>query len=317
MSFELQKDTSIYVAGHTGLIGSAFERYFNATGYNNLVLRLRKELDLTNSAAVKDFFDKERPKVVILAAGLVGGILANRDQPADFIVQNLSIQLNVMRCAAEAGTERLLFFGSSCMYPKSTEQPMKESQLCTGHPEETSIAYASAKFAGLQMCEAFNRQIDENKFISVIPNSVYGANDNFDPDKAHVLSSLIHKFHQAKMKNMQEVVLWGSGLPRREFIYVDDLVRICIKILKQNPDTFTLPVNIGVGEDISIKELAEKVKTVTGYQGEISWDTSKPDGSAKKLLDSERLSSILGEFDFTPLNRGLEYTYNWYLENQT
>lgn len=315
MSLNFQKDTAIYVAGHTGLIGSAFKRYFDSQGYDNLVVRTRKELDLTNATAVSRFFEKEQPKIVVLAAGLVGGILANRDFPADFITQNLSIQLNVMRSAAEHGVERLLFFGSSCMYPKITEQPMKESQLCTGHPEETSIAYASAKFAGLQMTQAFNRQKGENIFISVIPNSVYGANDNFDPDKSHVLSALIHKFHEAKMQQKDEVVLWGTGAPRREFLFVDDLVKICVKILQGNAEDYSLPINIGLGEDISIKQLAELIKAVTGYQGTIQWDHSKPDGAAKKLLDSGRLSNLLGSFDFTPLNQGLEQTYNWYLEN--
>lgn len=315
MTDTLDKSSSIYVAGHRGLIGSAFVRLLHADGYANVIVRDRASLDLTNADQVQSFFKEQQPEIVILAAGKVGGIVENKTYPADFITQNLAIQLNVIRSAHLAGAKRLVFFGSSCMYPRECAQPMAENTLLTGHPEPTSIAYAIAKLAGVQMCLAYNQQYGYNRFVPVIPNSVYGANDNFDPASGHVLSALINRFHAAKENSSAQVTLWGTGSPRREFLYSDDLVGACLTLLRTDLQQVELPLNIGQGEDVSIKELAELVADVVGYVGGIEWDSTKPDGTPRKLLNSARMKAT-GWYAQTSLKDGIRQTYDWYLKQE-
>jgi len=314
MSCKLRKNARIYVAGHKGLIGSAFIRFFKKNHYTNIITKDRGNLELASEAEVNDFFRSSQPEIVILAAGKVGGIIQNKEFPADFMRENLAIQQNVFNAAQEYDVKKIIFFGSSCMYPRDTEQPMSESQLCTGHPELTSIAYASAKYAGVQMCKAINKQNDLVSFIPVIPNSAYGPNDNFDLNSSHVLSALIRRFHEAKNTGADKVVLWGTGSPKREFVFSDDIVKACIKLLSADLNDSDLPINIGVGSDISIKELAEKIAKIVGYSGVIDWDVSKPDGTPRKLLDSARVRSI-GWNPEIDLNAGLKLTYQWYVNN--
>jgi GDP-L-fucose synthase len=314
MDFSFNVNSKIYIAGHNGLIGSAFLRYFKNNNYNNIIYQNRDELDLFSRKDTYNFFKKHSPDVVILAAGKVGGIIQNRDFPADFINENLSIQLNVIGAANKFQVNKLLFFGSSCIYPKETNQPMKESQLWTGYLEETSIAYATAKYAGIQMCKSMNKQNGSVSFIPVIPNSAYGPNDNFDLNSSHVLSALIRRIHEAKEKNSSEVILWGSGLPKREFIFVDDIVNASIKIINSKLNDEMLPINIGVGVDISIKDLAKKISKIIGYSGKILWDKSKPDGAVRKLLDDSKIKS-LGWVNEVDLDQGISITYEWYLDN--
>lgn len=304
----------IYVAGHTGLIGSALVRRLRAQGFNNLLTANHKELELTDAEAVGVFFAKHKPAYVFLAAGRVGGIVENQTYPADFISTNLAIQLNVLGAAKKNNIEKLILFGSSCMYPRECSQPMPEDFLLSAKPESTSIAYAIAKLAGIHMCLAYNKQYGEQKFIPVIPNSAYGPNDNFDPKSGHVLSVLIRRFEEAKRENTPDITLWGSGSPRREFIHADDIADACIWLLTHKNDGIQLPVNIGVGSDYSIKELAQHVANVVGYEGEIKWDTSKPDGAPRKLLDSSRIHST-GWHSKTSFEDGLKSTYQWYLEH--
>ena len=315
MNFHLKKDTRIYVAGHKGLIGSAFVRFFKKNHFTNIITRDRGELELTSESETNNFFRETQPEVVVLAAGKVGGIIQNRDFPIDFINENLSIQLSVFNAARKFQVKKLIFFASSCMYPRDTSQPMREEQLCTGHPEPTSIAYASAKYTGVQMCQAINRQSGSVSFIPVIPNSAYGVNDNFDLGSSHVLSALIRRFYEAKINNTEEVLLWGTGLPKREFIFSDDIVKACIKLLNTELIDKDLPVNIGVGSDVSIKELAEKISKLVGYTGKIVWDVSKPDGAPRKLLDNSRIKSMgwVSEID---INTGIQLTLDWYRENR-
>jgi len=314
MDFNLNKNTKIYVAGHNGLIGSAFLRFFENEGYSNIIVEEKNVLNLCSEEETSNFFKKYQPEVVILAAGKVGGIIANRDYPADFLTINLSIQLNVFNAALKYNVKKLIFFGSSCMYPKNTKQPMNESQLGDGQQESTSIAYATAKYAGVQMCQAFNRQNNSLSFLPVIPNSAYGPNDNFNPKSSHVIAALIRKFYEAKVGNKPSVSLWGSGKPRREFVYVDDIVSACLKILNNNLSLDELPINIGAGEDISIKMLAEKIKKIIDYSGEIKWDLSKPDGAPRKLLDNSKIQSI-GWKSKIDIDEGLQLTYKWFLES--
>ena len=309
----MDKHAKIFVAGHRGLVGSAFMRYFEGKGYSNVVTRTRSELDLFDQRVVLDFFRQERPEYVIFSAGRVGGIVENKAYPADFITQNLEMQLNVFKAARECEVNRLVYFGSSCMYPRECPQPMNEDQLLTGRPEQTSIAYAIAKLAGVQMSLSYNEQHGRRRFIPVIPNSVFGPNDNFNPASGHVLSALINRFHAAKKQDVDEVTLWGSGLPRREFLYSDDLVSACLLLLGTNLDELQMPLNIGPGDDVSIKELAETIARIIGYQGDIKWDTSKPDGTPRKLLDSSRMKA-LGWTPATALEDGIRRTYEWYLE---
>ena len=314
MEFNLKKNTKIFIAGHKGLIGSAFIRYLNKNNYNNIITKTRAELELTSENDVNKFFKETLPDIVILSAGKVGGILENRDFPADFMRENLSIQQNIFNASQEHNVKKVIFFGSSCMYPRDTSQPMKEDQLFTGQLEPTSIAYAIAKYAGVQMCHALNRQNNFVSFIPVIPNSVYGPNDNFDLESSHVLSALIRRFDEAKNTNADKVVLWGTGSPKREFIFSDDVVIACIKLLNMNLDLEDVPINIGVGSDISIKELAEKIAKMLDYSGKIEWDISKPDGTIRKLLDSSKIKS-LGWKHKMQLDSGLRHTYKWYRED--
>lgn len=307
------KDAKFFVAGHAGLIGSALVRRLNKAGYANIVTRSRQELELQNADRVAEFFDKERPEYVLLAAGRVGGILENQTLPADFINENLAIALNVLRAAHQVDVKRLILFGSSCMYPRETAQPMPEEALLSGHPEPTSLPYAIAKLAGVHLCLAYNRQYGEQRFIPVIPNSAYGPNDNFNPNSGHVLSALMARFHQAKLDGADTVTLWGSGTPRREFIHADDIADACLLLLREDLPELFLPLNVGSGADISIRELAETMQRVVGYEGQLAWDSSKPDGALRKLLDSSRLRG-LGWQSQTSFEDGLRDTYRWYQE---
>lgn len=300
----------IYVAGHSGLIGSAFMRELPAAGFDNLIIRTHAELELTDRAAVDAFFDSQRPRYVILAAGRVGGIMQNQATPARFLTENLAIQLNVLQAANRTGVERLVLFGSSCMYPRDCPQPMAESALLAGHPEPTSLSYAIAKLAGVQLCRAFNQQYG-SRFIPVIPNSAYGPNDDFNPRTGHVLSALIARFHAAVRDAATEVVLWGTGTPRREFIHSSDIADAVIRLLCRPEIDLEVPINIGSGTDYAIKELAEKIAGIVGFQGRLVWDASKPDGAPRKLLDSSRLRSI-GWSPRITLEDGLRITYGWY-----
>ncbi len=310
----MNKTDKIYVAGHTGLIGSAILRRLQKDGFSNLLLPTHAQLDLTDAVAVDDFFAKNTPKYVVLAAGRVGGIIENKTYPADFMNANLAIQLNVLKAAHRAGVSKLLLFASSCMYPRECPQPMAETALLSGQPEPTSIAYAISKLAGMQMCLAYNQQYGEQRFIPVIPNSAFGPNDNFDPKSGHVLSSLIRRFHEARETGAKSILLWGSGTPRREFIHTDDIADACVALLAGETATLELPLNLGTGKDFSIRELAEAIARVIGYSGSIEWDTSKPDGAPRKLLDSSRLRAF-GWKPAVNFEDGLKETYQWYLEN--
>jgi len=312
----MDKKSKIYVAGHKGLVGSALVRKLTQLGYTNLVVRTHAELDLTRQRDVEDFFEKERPEYVFLAAAKVGGILANNTYPAEFIYSNVMVQSNVIHSSYLSGVKKLLFLGSSCIYPRDCPHPMREEYLLSGYLEPTNEPYAIAKIAGIKMCQSYNRQYGTN-YISVMPTNLYGPNDNFDLQNAHVLPALIRKFHEAKVAMQQagveikEVVIWGTGFPRREFLYVDDLADACV-FLMNNYDGSEI-INIGVGKDISIKELALMVKEIVGYDGEIGFDISKPDGTPRKLLDVSKLSS-LGWQAKTSLKEGIEKTYRWYVE---
>lgn len=304
-------DSSVYVAGHGGLIGSALVRVLRARGCKNIITRTRAELDLGNAAAVDGFFKNHRPEHVLLAAGRVGGIVANRDRPADFLAGNLAVELNVIGAAHRAGVKRLIFFASSCMYPREAPQPMAESALFSGRPEETSMAYAVAKIAGTQLCLAYNQQFGGKRFVPVIPNSVYGPHDNFDPATGHVLAALIARFHAAKSSGAASVRLWGSGKPRREFLYADDLAQACSMLLEADLSVVDLPLNIGPGTDTSVRELAAAIADIVGYGGKVEWDTAMPDGAPRKLLDSSRMKK-LGWRAQVPLLEGVRETYDWY-----
>lgn len=309
----MDRDARIYVAGHAGLIGSALVRRLQADGQSNLLLRSRQELELTDASAVDRFFDESRPQYVVLAAGKVGGIIENQTVPADFINANLAIQLNVLRAAHRVGVRRLILFASSCMYPRECPQPMAETALLTGRPELTSMAYAISKLAGLQMCLAYNQQYGEKRFIPLIPNSAYGPNDDFELRSAHVLSALMRRLHEAKQASAPSITLWGSGSPRREFIHADDIASACVRLMSEDISGLELPLNAGVGSDVSIRELATMLAGVVGYQGRIDWDTSKPDGAPRKLLDSARLRAFGWQPNIS-LEDGLRSTYRWYLD---
>ncbi|PNE17896.1 GDP-L-fucose synthase [Mesotoga sp. Brook.08.YT.4.2.5.1] len=298
----------MYVAGHTGLVGSAIMRKLKSEGYTNIVTRSYEELDLTDQRATRQFFKKERPEYVFLAAAKVGGIQANSTYPADFIYVNLMIECNVIKASHEFGVKKLLFLGSSCIYPKMAPQPIKEEYLLSGYLEETNEPYALAKISGLKMCQYFNKQYGTN-FISVMPTNLYGPNDNFDLNTSHVLPALIRKFHEAKINNAPYVEIWGTGTPRREFLYVDDLADACLFLMKNysGNDFF----NIGTGEDVTISELAELIGEVVGYNGELRFDTSKPDGTPRKLLNVTRIHEA-GWSHQTELNEGLNITYEWF-----
>lgn len=317
----MNKNAKIYVAGHRGLVGSALVRRLEKEGYSNLILRTSKELNLRDESAVKSFFDEEKPEYVFLAAAKVGGIHANNTYPADFIIQNIQIQTNVITHALRTGVKRLLFLGSSCIYPRECPQPMKEEYLLTGPLEPTNEPYAIAKIAGIKMCESVNRQHGTD-FRSVMPTNLYGPGDNFHPENSHVLPGLLRKFHEAKTNQSEYVEVWGSGRPRREFLHVDDMASACLYIMNLNEKTYkanTKPmlshVNIGTGKDCTIRELAETIAKVTGFKGEIRFDPSKPDGTPRKLLDISRLNALGWEATIS-LEDGIRQTYQWFLEHR-
>ncbi|GAA0832577.1 GDP-L-fucose synthase [Cupriavidus pauculus] len=307
----MNPQAKIYVAGHRGLAGSSIVRRLRAAGYNNLVQRTHAELDLTDQGAVEAFFETERPEYVFLAAAKVGGIHANNTYPAEFIRDNLAIQTNVIHSAWKNGARKLLFLGSSCIYPKFAPQPMPESCLLTGELEPTNEWYAIAKIAGIKMCQAYRRQYGFDA-ISLMPTNLYGPGDNFDLQNSHVLPALLRKFHEARMRGDEEVVVWGTGTPRREFMHVDDLGAAAVFLMENYSDEAF--VNVGVGSDVSIRELADIVKEVTGFQGRIVQDTSKPDGTPRKLMDVSRLDS-LGWKAQVELREGVAQTYAWFVEH--
>jgi len=316
----MNKNSLIYVAGHKGLVGSAIVRKLQSEGYSNLFVRSHKELDLMRQAEVEAFFKTEKPEYVFLAAAKVGGILANNTYPAEFIYQNLLVESNVIHSAYEAGARKLLFLGSSCIYPRDCPQPMKEEYLLSGKLEPTNEPYAIAKIAGIKMCESYNRQYG-TRFISVMPTNLYGPGDNFDLETSHVLPALIRKFHEAKASDKSRVTsdkwtsdekgvtLWGTGTPRREFLHVDDFADACVFLMNHYEGSEI--INIGVGKDISISELAELIKEIVGFKGAIHYDRSKPDGTPRKLLDVNKLKA-LGWQARIPLREGIEMTYRWY-----
>jgi GDP-L-fucose synthase len=308
----MEVTSKIFVAGHRGMAGSAIVRRLRAGGFGNLVLRTRSELDLFDQSAVGRFFRDERPDVVVDAAARVGGIIANFEKPVEFLLENLTIQNNVIRAAAENGAAKLLFLGSSCIYPKLAPQPIPESALLTGALEPTNDAYALAKIAGIKLCQAYARQYGKN-FLSAMPTNLYGPNDNFDPRTSHVLPALIRKVHEAKLAGAKEVPIWGTGSPRREFLHADDLADACVFLLENynSPEV----VNIGCGEDVTIRELAETVCDVVGFGGELVFDTSKPDGTPRKLLDITKILA-LGWKPKIPLRDGIRHAYAWFLEHR-
>lgn len=309
----MESEARIYVAGHTGLIGSAIMRALSRRGHSNIVVKSRRELDLTDGQAVLDFFESSKPHYVVLAAGRVGGIKENRRVPGDFLEQNLAIQLNVLRAARRTVVRKVILFGSSCMYPRVCPQPMAEEILLTGQPEPTSLPYAVAKLAGVSLCLAYNRQDGVDRFLPLIPNSTYGPHDNFDVESGHVLAALIARFHRAKEERLSSVSLWGTGDPRREFIHADDVAEASLYLLDYEEEKLPLPLNVGVGYDVSIKELASLVADVVGYRGTVCWDDSKPDGAPRKLLDSSKLYQ-LGWRPSIELREGIQRTYRWYGE---
>ncbi len=308
----------IYIAGHRGLVGSAIVRQLESRGFTNLLMRTHKELDLTNQAEVQGFFQKEQPDYVILAAAKVGGIHANNIYPADFIYQNMMIEANVINSAYESKVKRLLFLGSTCIYPRAVEQPMREDALLTDVLEPTNEPYALAKIAGIKLCESYNRQHDTD-FRSVMPTNLYGINDNFHPENSHVIPALMRRFHEAKVNNNAEVVVWGTDKVMREFLYVDDMAEASLFVLEldkktyqDNTQSMLSHINIGTGKDITIREMAQTMKKVVGFKGRIIFDITKPDGAPRKLIDIFRLSNMGWKYNID-LKEGLTTTYEWYL----
>ncbi len=308
------KDSKIYVAGHTGLLGSALIKKLMEYGYDNIITMPRSHLDLTDKTAVLDFFSAQRPDYVLLAAGKVGGIISNKTYPADYLHINISIQDNVFEAAHRFEVKHLVFYGSSCIYPKFSPQPIKEEYLLTGPIEQTSQGYAAAKIAGIFACKAYNKQYNTNRFIALVPNSMFGPNDNFDEENSHVLSALICRIHEAKTNEVKSVTLWGTGNPRREFIFSEDVAEATLFAADHADNLENGHYNIGTGIDYSIKELAEIISEIAGYTGEILWDTSKPEGAARKLLDSSKFCS-LGWKARLNFEECLRTTYSWYQEN--
>jgi GDP-L-fucose synthase len=310
----------IYIAGHRGLVGSAIVRQLESRGFTNLLMRTHKELDLINQAQVQNFFTQENPDYVILAAAKVGGIHANNTYPADFIYQNMMIEANVINSAYENKVKRLLFLGSTCIYPKAVEQPMREDALLTDVLEPTNEPYALAKISGIKLCESYNRQHGTD-FRSVMPTNLYGINDNFHPENSHVIPALMHRFHQAKINNDPEVVIWGTGNAMREFLYVYDMAQASLFVLELDEHTYkdnTRPmlshINIGTGKDVTIRKMAETMKQVVGFKGKLTFDITRPDGAPRKLIDVTRLENMGWKYSVN-LEDGLTKTYNWYLES--
>lgn len=307
----MNKEDKIYVAGHRGLVGSAIVRNLQSKGYNNIVSRTHAELDLTNQAAVRTFFEEERPDIVVLAAAKVGGINANNTAPAEFAYENMQIQCNVIKCCHDYGVKKLLFLGSTCIYPKMAQQPIVEDALLTGPLEETNEAYAIAKISGLEMCKFFKRQYGDD-FISCMPTNLYGPFDNYDLNGSHVLPAMIRKFHEAKVNNASSVELWGTGAPLREFLYSDDMADACVFLLENYSGE--QHVNIGTGKEITIRQLAELIKETVGYKGEIVWNSAMPDGTPRKLTDVSKLNA-LGWHHRVELEEGVRMAYQWFIEH--
>lgn len=307
----MKKTDKIYVAGHRGLVGSAIVRNLKEKGYVNVIGRTHKELDLTNQATVREFFEAERPDVVVLAAAKVGGIHANNTAPADFAYENLQIQCNVIECCHKYRVKKLLFLGSTCIYPRMAPQPIPEDALLTGPLEETNEAYAIAKIAGLEMCKFYKRQYGDD-FISCMPTNLYGPHDNYDLEGSHVMPAMIRKFHEAKVNGAPAVELWGTGTPLREFLYVDDMADACVFLLENYSGE--QHVNIGTGKEVTIKELAETVKQAVGYRGEIIWNKDMPDGTPRKLTNVDKLHD-LGWMHKTELEEGVKLAYQWFEDN--
>jgi len=307
----MEKADKIFIAGHRGMVGSAITRALESAGFSNLLQRSRKELDLADPRAVSDFFRKEKPEIVVFAAAKVGGIKANNDFPVEFLTDNLRIQTNVISAAYDNSARKLLFLGSSCIYPKHAPQPIPESALLTGPLEPTNEAYAIAKIAGVKLCQAYDREYDAN-FISAMPSNLYGPNENFDLETSHVLAALLRKAHEAKKNQARDLVVWGTGTPRREFLHVDDCASACLFLLEKydSPEI----INVGLGEDVTIRELAELICDVVGFDGELTWDKTKPDGTPRKLLDVSKLRA-LGWKSRIPLREGVMQTYDWFLKN--
>lgn len=307
----MDKTDKIYVAGHRGLVGSAIVRSLQKKGYENIIGKTHSELDLTCQQAVRDFFEAERPEVVVLAAAKVGGIHANETAPAEFAYENMQIQCNVIKCAHDFGVKKLLFLGSTCIYPRMAPQPIPEDALLTGPLETTNEAYAIAKIAGLEMCKFYKKQYGDD-FISCMPTNLYGPHDNYDLSGSHVMPAMIRKFHEAKLAGAPRVELWGTGAPLREFLYVDDMADACVFLLEHYSGE--QHVNIGTGKEVTIKELAELVKRITGYEGEIFWNSAMPDGTPRKLTDVSKLHG-LGWKHKVELEEGVRLAYDWFCEN--
>jgi GDP-L-fucose synthase len=308
---QLNRPDKIFVAGHLGMVGSALVRRLEAEGFNNLLTRDRSQLDLTDESAVAKFYGEETPDVVVVAAAKVGGINANNEYPVEFLLENLRIQNNVIRFACQSGVRKLLFLGSSCIYPRLAPQPIPETALLSGPLEPTNEAYAIAKIAGIKLCQAYAREYRTN-FISVMPANLYGPNDNFDLEKSHALAALLRKAHEAKVREEKKLIVWGTGEPRREFLHVDDLASALLLLLHKydSPEI----INVGCGEDITIRELAKLICDVVGFDGELVWDKTKPDGTPRKLLDVTKIRS-LGWQPTIPLHKGIAQTYEWFVAN--
>lgn len=302
----------VYVAGHTGMVGSAIVRALKKQGFNNIITKTHKELDLTNQALVKAFFCKEKPDYVFIAAAKVGGIQENREHPADLLYINMMINANIIQSSYEFGVKKLLVLGSSCIYPRNARQPMYEDEFLSGKPEPTNEGYAIGKIVALELCKLYKKQYNA-PFISCMPTNIYGENDNFDLHASHVIPAMIRKFYEAKINNQKEVVLWGTGSPLREFLYVDDLAEACLFLMDKYEDEEH--INIGTGEEVSIRELANIIKDIVGYNGNIIYDTTKPDGNPRKLLDSKKIHE-LGWKHKISLKEGIEKSYNWFINSR-
>ncbi len=310
----ISKNSKIFLAGHLGLIGSAIKKYLENNKFKNIITQTRYQLDLMDTHKTSSFIKKNKPDLVVIAAGKTGGIEENKKSPYNLIYENLQLQSNLINACHENNVKKTIFFGSSCMYPNNISNNISEDMLLTGEMESSSLPYAVSKIAGVQMCLALNKQFNKNSFVPLIPNSVYGPNDNFNPEKGHVLSSLINKFHQAKKMSKNEITLWGTGKPIREFIFSEDLADACMHIITSKQKDIMFPINISSGEEYSISELSCIIAKIVGYKGKIRWDTNKPDGTYKKTLDTKKINQI-GWKPTTNIEDGIALTYEWYLEN--